>query len=31
MATCGEVLVQLLEARGVEVVCGIPGVYVHAI
>ena len=27
MATCGEVLVQLLEARGVEVVCGIPGVH----
>ena len=27
MATCGEVLVQLLEARGVEVVFGIPGVH----
>jgi acetolactate synthase-1/2/3 large subunit len=27
MATCGEVLVQLLEAYGVEVVFGIPGVH----
>ena len=27
MATCGEVLVQLLEDRGVEVVFGIPGVH----
>ncbi len=27
MATCGEVMVQLLEDRGVEVVFGIPGVH----
>ena len=27
MATCGEVLVQLLEAYGVEVIFGIPGVH----
>jgi acetolactate synthase I/II/III large subunit len=27
MATCGELLVQLLEAYGVELVFGIPGVH----
>lgn len=27
MATCGEVLVQLLEANGVELIFGIPGVH----
>ena len=27
MATCGEVLVKLLEAYGVEQVFGIPGVH----
>ena len=27
MATCGEVLVKLLEAYGVELIFGIPGVH----
>ena len=27
MATCGELLVRLLEAYGVELVFGIPGVH----